>query len=188
MKHRHNGEEMRERIVLFILCGLILIGFYIVFGLIALPMMMEILAEWSETGQNDLVNQIIFLLMALLYVIPLYTVYFNQNATYKRFVLQETKDGFDLKSLFRKFMAVHGCWDILLYAVYSLFMPLCYLISEQLVNQYVSFLYVQQAAFYGFPIPKAIAYFLAVAGFVLQYSAVFVFAARRWDKHRLHRD
>ena len=188
MKHRPTGEEMRERIVLFILCGLVIIGIYIVFALLAAPLILGRLEELTESGKNEIVNQIGFVLFSLLYVIPLYTVYFNQNATYKRFVLQETKDGFDLKSLFRKFMAVHGCWDILLYAVYSLFMPLCYLISEQLVNQYVSFLYVQQAAFYGFPIPKAIAYFLAVAGFVLQYSAVFVFAARRWDKHRLHRD
>ncbi len=188
MKHRPTGEEMRERLALFILCGLIIIGIYIVFALLAAPLIMSKVMELSETGQNEIVNQIGFVVFSLLYVLPLYTVYFNQNATYKRFVLQETKDTFDLKSLFRKFMSVHGCWDILLYAVYSLFMPLCYLISEQLVNQYVSFLYVQQAVFYGFPIPKIAAYFLAVAGFILQYSAVFVFAAWWWDKKRLHRD
>ncbi len=188
MKHRPTGEEMRERIVLFILCGLIIIGIYIVFALLAAPLILGRLEELSETGKNEIVNQIGFVLFTLLYVIPLYTVYFNQNATYKRFVLQETKEKFELKPLLRKFMSVHGCWDILLYAVYSLFMPLCYLISEQLVNQYVSFLYVQQAAYYGFPIPKIAAYVLAVAGFILQYIAVFAFAAWRWDKQRLHRD
>lgn len=188
MKHRPTGEEMRERIVLFIFCGLILIGFYIVFGLIALPMMMETLAEWSETGQNDLVNQIIFLLMALLYVIPLYTVYVSQNATYKRFVLQETKDVFDRKSLFRKFMTVHGCWDILLYILYSIPFPLCLLLGGKLVNQYIGFLYIQQGFFYALPIPGIVAYLMAVIVFVLEYIAVFLLAAWRWDKQRLHRD
>ena len=188
MKHRPTGEEMRERLFLFILCGLVIIGIYIVFVLLAAPLILGRLEELTESGKNEIVNQIGFVVFSLLYVIPLYTVYFNQNATYKRFVLQETKDGFDLKSLFRKFMAVHGCWDILLYALYSVPLPLCYLISEALVNQYVSFLYVPQAIFYDLPIPRIFSYLLAVAGFILQYIAVFLFAAWRWDKQRLHRD
>ncbi len=188
MKHRPTGEEMRERIALFILCGLVLIGFYLVIGLLVLPMVMETLSAWAGSEKEEMVNRIIFLGMTLLYVIPLYTVYFRQNATYKRFVLQETSDAFDLKSLFRKFMSVHGCWDILLYAVYSLFMPLCCQISEQLVNQYVSFLYVQQGFFYALPIPKIAAYLLVIVVFVLEYIAVFALAAGRWDKQRLHRD
>lgn len=188
MKHRPTGEEMRERIALFILCGLIIIGIYLIFGLAVLPMLMETLEKWSSTGQSEMVNQITFLLMALLYVIPLYTVYFSQNATYKRFVLQETKDTVNRKSLFRKFMAVHGCWDFLLYALYSIPFPLCLLMNVKPVNQYVGFLYIQQGFFYALPIPKMIAYLLAVAMFALEYLAVFALAARRWDKQRLHRD
>ncbi len=188
MKHRPTGEEMRERIVLFILCGLIIIGIFFIFIMFAAPLIISRLMELTETGQNEIVNRIGYLLMTLLYVIPLYTVFFNKNGTYKRFVLQETKDTFDLKSLFRKFMSVHGCWDILLYALYSVPLPLCYLISEALVNQYVSFLYVSQAIFYDLPIPRIFSYLLAVAGFILQYIAVFLFAAWRWDKQRLHRD
>lgn len=188
MQHRPTGEEMRERIVLFILCGLIIIGIYTVLILVAAPLILGRLEELSETGQNEIVNTIIGILLTILYVIPLYTVYFNQNATYKRFVLQETKDTFDLKSLFRKFMSIHGCWDILLYALYSVPLPIFWLISEPFVNQYLSFLYTQQVILYGLPIPQIVSYFLVIVVFVIEYIAVFAFAAWRWDKQRLHRD
>jgi len=189
MKHRPTGEEMRERIVLFILCGLIIIGIYTVLILVAAPLILGRLEEMSETGQNEIVNTIIGILVTILYVIPLYTVYFEKNGTYKRFVLQETKDTFDLKSLFRKFMSVHGCWDILLYALYSLPLLIFWYISKPFVNQFLSFLYTQQCLFYEYlPVPGGAAYVLAVAGFILQYIAVFAFTAWRWDKQRLHRD
>ncbi len=188
MKYRPSGEEMRERIVLFIFCGLVLIGFYLVIGLLVLPMVMETLSAWAETEKEDMINRIIFLVMTLLYVLPLYTVYFSQNATYKRFVLQETKEIFDLKSLLRKFMAVHGCWDILLYALYSVFLPLGLSVDVKPVNQYIGFLYIQQVVFYEIPIPAIVSYVLSAAVFVLQYTGVFVLASWRWDRQRLHRD
>ena len=169
MKHRPNGEEMRERIALFILCGLVLIGFYLVIGLLVLPMAMETLSAWDETGKEEMLNRMIFLTMTLLYVLPLYMVYFLQNATYKRFVLQETKDGFDLKSLFRKFMTVHGCWDIVLYAGYSVIYPIGLLSNIKPIRQYIGFLYIQQAVFYEIPVPAILSYVLAVScGFCLR--------------------
>ncbi|MBQ2278378.1 MAG: hypothetical protein II333_07395 [Clostridia bacterium] len=188
MKHRPTGEEMRERIVLFIFCGLIIIGFYIAIGLLVLPAAMETLSAWAETEKEDMLNRIIFLLVSVLYVVPLYMVYFNQSAVYKRFVLQETGELFEWKSLFRKFMTVHGCWDMLLYALYSIPFPLLLGINLKPIRQYIGFLYIQQGFFYELPVPGIAAYFLAVAGFILQYSAVFAFAAWRWDKQRLHRD
>ena len=179
---------MREKIILFIFCGLIIIGFYIVIGLLILPTAMETLSAWAETEKQDMLNRIIFLLMSALYILPLYTVYFRQSTVYKRFVLQETEELPDWKSLFRKFMTVHGYWDILLYALYSIPFPLLLGINLKPIRQYIGFLYIQQGFFYELPVPRIAAYFLAVAGFILQYSAVFLFAAWRWDKQRLHRD
>ena len=179
---------MREKIILFIFCGLIIIGFYIVIGLLILPTAMETLAAWAETEKQDMLNRIIFLLMSALYILPLYTVYFRQSTVYKRFVLQETEELPDWKSLFRKFMTVHGYWDILLYALYSIPFPLLLRVSIKPIQQYSGFLYIQQGFFYELSIPGIVSYFLVVAVFAVQYSAVFVFAAWRWDKQRLHRD
>ena len=188
MKRRPNGEKVRERIALFILCGLVLIGFYLVIGLLVLPMVMETLSAWDETGKEEMLNRMIFLGMTLLYVLPLYMVYFSQNAAYKRFVLEETRERLDWKPFLRKFMSVHGCWDIVLYAGYSVIYPIGLLSNIKPIRQYIGFLYIQQTVFYEIPVPAILSYVFAVVVFVLQYLAAAAFAAGRWNKQRLHRD
>lgn len=176
--------EVLNRVMQFILCGLIELGIYVA---IMLPLfsLNRGLFEPGMNGENAfsaLPNIFFESLFALLYILPLYFLYFRRNVGFKTCLLRLTEDGWHPKKLLLDFFHYTGKYDLLIYIGYSILIPLL----APIIPHYFGFIAVQSTLFYVLPIPVVLGYLLSVLVFAIQYTLCILLASRYWHKHRLH--
>ena len=173
--------EVLNRVVQFIVCGLIEMGVYIV---IMLPLfsLARGMFENDESALNALPPFFFEILFALLYILPLYFLYFRRNVGFKTCLLRLTEDGWNPKKLLLDFFHYTGKYDLLIYTGYTLLIP----ILMPIIPHYIGFIAVQITLFYMIPIPYVLGSLLSVLLFAIQYTICILLASRYWHKHRLH--
>ena len=173
--------EVLNRVVQFIVCGLIEMGVYIV---IMLPLfsLARGMFENDESALNALPPFFFEILFALLYILPLYFLYFRRNVGFKTCLLRLTEDGWNPKKLLLDFFHYTGKYDLLIYTGYALLIP----ILMPIIPHYIGFIAVQITLFYMIPIPYVLGSLLSVLLFAIQYTICILLASRYWHKHRLH--
>ena len=173
--------EILNRVIKFIVCGLIEMGVYFV---IMLPLfsLARGLFENDESTLNALPSFFFEILFALLYILPLYFLYFRRNVGFKTCLLRLTEDGWNPKKLLLDFFHYTGKYDLLIYTGYALLIP----ILMPIIPHYIGFIAVQITLFYMIPIPYVLGSLLSVLLFAIQYTICILLASRYWHKHRLH--
>jgi len=173
--------DVLNRVVQFIVCGLIEMGVYIV---IMLPLfsLARGMFENDESALNALPPFFFEILFALLYILPLYFLYFRRNVGFKTCLLRLTEDGWNPKKLLLDFFHYTGKYDLLIYTGYALLIP----ILMPIIPHYIGFIAVQITLFYMIPIPYVLGSLLSVLLFAIQYTICILLASRYWHKHRLH--
>ena len=173
--------EVLNRVIQFIVCGLIEMGVYIV---IMLPLfsLARGMFENDESALNALPPFFFEILFALLYILPLYFLYFRRNVGFKTCLLRLTEDGWNPKKLLLDFFHYTGKYDLLIYTGYALLIP----ILMPIIPHYIGFIAVQITLFYMIPIPYVLGSLLSVLLFAIQYTICILLASRYWHKHRLH--
>ncbi len=173
--------EVLNRVIQFIVCGLIEMGVYIV---IMLPLfsLARGMFENDESALNALPPFFFEILFALLYILPLYFLYFRRNVGFKTCLLRLTEDGWNPKKLLLDFFHYTGKYDLLIYTGYALLIP----ILMPIIPHYIGFIAVQITLFYMIPIPHVLGSLLSVLLFAIQYTICILLAGRYWHKHRLH--
>ena len=173
--------EVLNRFMQFILCGLIEMGVYIV---IMLPLfsLARGMFENDESALNALPPFFFEILFALLYILPLYFLYFRRNVGFKTCLLRLTEDGWNPKKLLFDFFHYTGKYDLLIYTGYTLLIP----ILMPIIPHYIGFIAVQTTLFYMIPIPYVLGSLLSVLLFAIQYTICVLLASRYWHRHRLH--
>lgn len=173
--------DVLNRVIQFIVCGLIEMGVYIV---IMLPLfsLARGMFENDESALNALPPFFFEILFALLYILPLYFLYFRRNVGFKTCLLRLTEDGWNPKKLLLDFFHYTGKYDLLIYTGYALLIP----ILMPIIPHYIGFIAVQITLFYMIPIPYVFGSLLSVLLFAIQYTICILLASRYWHKHRLH--
>lgn len=173
--------DVLNRVIQFIVCGLIEMGVYIV---IMLPLfsLARGMFENDESVLNALPPFFFEILFALLYILPLYFLYFRRNVGFKTCLLRLTEDGWNPKKLLLDFFHYTGKYDLLIYTGYALLIP----ILMPIIPHYIGFIAVQITLFYMIPIPYVLGSLLSVLLFAIQYTICILLASRYWHKHRLH--
>ena len=173
--------DVLNRVIQFIVCGLIEMGVYIV---IMLPLfsLARGMFENDESALNALPPFFFEILFALLYILPLYFLYFRRNVGFKTCLLRLTEDGWNPKKLLLDFFHYTGKYDLLIYTGYTLLIP----ILMPIIPHYIGFIAVQITLFYMIPIPYVLGSLLSVLLFAIQYTICILLASRYWHKHRLH--
>ena len=173
--------EVLNRVIQFIVCGLIEMGVYIV---IMLPLfsLARGMFENDESALNALPPSFFEVLFTLLYIVPLYFLYFRRNVGFKTCLLRLTEDGWNPKKLLLDFFHYTGKYDLLIYTGYTLLIP----ILMPIIPHYIGFIAVQTTLFYMIPIPYVLGSLLSVLVFAIQYTICVLLASRYWHKHRLY--
>ena len=173
--------DVLNRVIQLIVCGLIEMGVYIV---IMLPLfsLARGMFENDESALNALPPFFFEILFALLYILPLYFLYFRRNVGFKTCLLRLTEDGWNPKKLLLDFFHYTGKYDLLIYTGYALLIP----ILMPIIPHYIGFIAVQITLFYMIPIPYVLGSLLSVLLFAIQYTICILLASRYWHKHRLH--
>ena len=173
--------EVLNRVIQFIVCGLIEMGVYFV---IMLPLfsLARGMFENDESALNALPTFFFEILFALLYILPLYFLYFRRNVGFKTCILKLTEDGWNPKKLLLDFFHYTGKYDLLIYTGYTLLVSLL----MPVIPHYIGFIATQTTLFYIIPIPAVLGYLLSVLLFAIQYAICVLLSARYWNKHRLH--
>lgn len=176
--------EIFGRLVLFILCGGIVLLIYLV-TMFPLAGMITEMVEASENADAAPPN-ITFLLYTLFYIVPLFILIFARDVGLKVQVLNLTgaeAGGFNLRRVFREVYRTQGIMDFLIYAVYSLVMLIPFG-SDPFENPFV-FITIQESFFYTLSLPRIIGWFLSVACFALQYALCLMLISFWWNKKRI---
>jgi len=173
--------DVLNRVTQFIVCGLIEMGVYVV---IMLPLfsIARGMFENDESALNALPPSFFEVLFALLYIVPLYFLYFRRNVGFKTCLLRLTEDGWNPKKLLLDFFHYTGKYDLLIYTGYTLLIP----ILMPIIPHYIGFIAVQTTLFYLIPIPYVLGSLLSVLLFAIQYTICVLLASRYWHKHRLY--
>ena len=173
--------DVLNRVTQFIVCGLIEMGVYIV---IMLPLfsLARGLFKNDESALNALPSFFFEVLFTLLYILPLYFLYFRRNVGFKTCLLRLTEDGWNPQKLLVDFFHYTGKYDLLIYTGYTLLIP----ILMPIIPHYIGFIAVQTTLFYMIPIPYVLGSLLSVLVFAIQYTICILLASRYWHKHRLH--
>ncbi|MBQ3861585.1 MAG: hypothetical protein II779_13725 [Clostridia bacterium] len=173
------------RIGLFIVCGLIVLLVYFV---LMFPLQ-GVLGEWAEKAETEgssVPENIMFVLYALFYLLPLYVLFFARDVGLKTRVLHLTEEGWDLRKVFEGVYRSTGWIDHALYAAYSLLLLLPFGGGDPFLNPF-SFLTIQEMFFFTVPLPKIVGWFLAVLCFAAEYALCLLVSAKWWDAHRIRR-
>lgn len=176
--------DAMHRVGYFALCGLIILGAYLVLMLPLNTFARELFLPDAngETAFRALPEHFWFILYSFAYILPLYFLYFRRNATFKITILRLTEEKLNYKDVFWRFTAVHGKYDLIIYTAYTALMllPFSYAFDNPAI-----LICIQAGIFYLYPIPRIVSYLLGLLLFAVQYYVCLFFAVRYWDKHRI---
>ncbi len=179
-----SAGDIFHRVLLFAVCGLIVLGVYCVMMIPLYFVSRGLFTQNDGEPVSAFRKYFFYIVYSVLYIIPLFFVYFIRNNELKRQMLKITEDKPSLKEALVRFTRETGKYDLIIYAVYSL---VCMITFSESPKYILAYIYVQQLFFYMIPIPRIVGYIFAMLVFLVQYYVCLAIAARYWDKHRLHR-
>ena len=183
MKEKISVRDILGRLVMFILCGGVILVIYFITAGPLYGIIMNLVDKLAKSGKET-PEYITFYLYTIAYIFPLYFLIFLRDVGLKTEILHVTADGYDVKKVFASVYRSQGWLDHVIYAAYSLVMLLPF--SDPFENP-LSLFYMQEMAFYSLPVPRILGWLLAVLCFAVQYALCLLIVSVWWDKKRLHR-
>ena len=183
MKEKITARDILGRLVMFILCGGVILLIYFISVGSLYGILLNLVEKLAKNG-TKLPEYFWFYVYSIAYIFPLYFLVFLRDVGLKTEILHVTADGYDVKKVFASVYRSQGWLDHAIYAAYSLLMLLPF--RDPFENPFL-FISIQELAFFSLPVPRILSWFLAVLCFAVQYALCLLIVSVWWDKKRLHR-